>query len=410
MKMKDIFEETFISFNANKSRTFLTMLGIVIGVGSVIAMMAIGTGSTQKITSSIESIGSNLIFITPGAARTFGAGPREASGGAKSLTIEDMEAISSKIAGIKNVTGSVSSRQQVVYKSNNDNLSINGVYPSYFSVRNITVSDGEAFDESAENSSQKVAVIGPTLVTTLYGEDATSSDVIGQTFKIGSYQFKIIGVTESKGGSITGSSDSNVYIPLSTAQKIFTGNKYLSNITVSAASSDSITNVTSDITSLLLERHNLSESDTADFSISTQSDMLSSMSSITTTLTYLLGAIASISLLVGGIGIMNMMLTSVTERTKEIGLRKAIGAKNKDISTQFLTESIILTVAGGIIGIILGFLISSIVNISGVTNSSVSISSIILATGVSIFIGVVFGYYPAKRAAKLNPIDALRYE
>jgi len=410
MQYKDILEETFISLMTNKARTFLTILGIVIGIGSVIALMAIGNGASQSIQSSIESIGSNLIFVQPGAARSFGAGPRGAGGDAKSLTMLDLEALKNNISNINDVAGEVDSRSQVIYKSNNQNVTVDGVTVNYFSVRNITIDVGSQINDNDISSSNKVAVIGPTLVTELFGDGAIASDVVGMNIKIKSMQFKVVGVTKSKGGSGFGSSDSNIYIPITTAQKYFSGNQYLSSISVSAITSDATTQVQDDITSLLTQRHNIKNGATADFNTMNQSDLLSSATSMTTTFTYLLAAIAGISLIVGGIGIMNMMLTTVTERTREIGLRKAIGAKAKDITLQFLIESILLTVLGGIIGIILGFLVSYLVTYSGLMTATVSLSSILLAFGVSSFIGIVFGYYPAKRAAKLNPIEALRYE
>jgi len=410
MKYKDILEETIVALFVNKARTFLTVLGIVIGIASVIALMAIGNGASKSIQDSIEAIGSNLIFVTPGSTRSFGAGPRGPSGEAKSLTLDDMEAIEEEVPNVASVAGEVTSRAQVVYKSNNDNVSVSGITDDYFVVRNVEVEFGEGISDSHILSGAKVTVIGPDLARTLFGEDVDMNDVLGMNIKIKSYQFKIIGITKSKGGGLAGSSDNSVYIPISTAQRYFSGNQYLSSIYVSAATSDDTTDVQNGITSLLTERHKIKDGEEADFSTLNQSDILSSATSITSTFTYLLAAIAGISLLVGGIGIMNMMLTTVTERTREIGLRKAIGAKSKDISNQFLIESIVLTVLGGTIGVILGFIISYLVTATGLVTASVSWSSILLAFGVSSFIGIVFGYYPAKRASKLNPIEALRYE
>ena len=226
MFYKDILEETFIALLANKARTFLTMLGIVIGIASVIALMAIGNGASQSIQNSIESIGSNLVFVMPGATRTFGAAPKGVSGDAKSLTLQDLEAIQTSIQNISNAAGEVDSKGQVVYKSNNANVSIYGVTSNYFSVRNIVIDNGSILSDGDNSSSAKVAIIGPNLVTTLFGENIETSDIIGTVIKIKAYQFKIIGVTKSKGGSGIGSSDNNIYIPISTAQKYFSGNQY----------------------------------------------------------------------------------------------------------------------------------------------------------------------------------------
>ena len=410
MDYKDIIEETFISLLTNKARTFLTILGIVIGIASVISLMAVGNGASKSIQSSIESIGSNLVFVYPGASRTFGAGPRGPSGEAKSLTMGDLDAIQNSVSNISGAAAQVDSRAQVVYKSNNTNVSGYGITSNYFTVRNISVDTGASISDNDISSYSKVAVIGPTLVSELFGDDAQASDIIGTIIKIKAYQFKIVGVTKSKGGSGFGSSDSNIYIPISTAQKYFSGNQYISSISVSSSDSKSTTQVQADITSLLNERHKIKDGATADFNTMNQSDILSSATSMTTTFTYLLAAIAGISLIVGGIGIMNMMLTTVKERTREIGLRKAIGAKSSDISKQFLIESVVLTVLGGVVGVVLGLLISFTVNYLNITQTTVTLSSVVLAFGVSSLIGIIFGYYPAKSAAKLNPIDALRYE
>jgi putative ABC transport system permease protein len=276
-------------------------------------------------------------------------------------------------------------------------------------VRDIGVESGSFISEQNAKSLSRVAVLGPTVKSDLFGDIATSS-VIGKTIKINKIEFKVIGVAEPKGGTGFNSQDDKIFIPLTTAQKFLAGNSYLSTIYMEVIDQKSMAAAQEQITSLLLERHNISDSTLADFSIMNQSDVIESVSSVSDTMTILLGSIAGISLLVGGIGIMNMMLTTVTERTREIGLRKAIGAKKGDISLQFLTESVTLTFIGGILGSILGWLISWGISYFGDTATVVAPWSIFLAFGVSAIIGIIFGYYPARRAASLNPIEALRYE
>jgi len=416
VKLNDTLEETFSALLSNKVRTGLTVLGIIIGISSVIVMVSIGQGASSSITSSIESTGSNLLMITPGATKSLGYGARSAGGTAKTLTLEDSAEIASQIDAIQALTNEVSGRYQVVYKGNNTNTSIMGTDANYATIRNVTVMQGSFIENSYVEGSSKVAVLGPSVVEDLFAENDETideidlSNVIGKTIKINKIEFKIIGVTESKGSSGFSNQDDMIYIPYTTAQKYLSGNKYLTEIDVQVSDADLMEDTQIEITNLLLSLHNISDSTAADFSISNQADLLESMSSITTTLTILLGAIAGISLLVGGIGIMNMMLTTVTERTKEIGLRKAIGATGDDVSFQFLTEAVILTFSGGIIGVMLGWVISFAINYSGLTTTTVSIGSILLAVGVSAGIGIIFGYYPAKRAAKMNPIEALRYE
>lgn len=406
MKTKDILQETIMALSANKVRSGLTMLGIVIGIASVIAMTAIGNGAKNSISESIQSIGANLIIVSPGAPRGVGQQVRQERGSAKTLTTEDAKSLEG-INGVKAVTSEVSNRLQVTAKGTNTNTTVDGVTPSYTEVRNLQIDQGSFITESHIQSGAKVAVIGPTVQTDLFGE---GSLVIGQTIRIKGTQFKIIGLTKAKGGTGFQNPDDMIYIPLSTAQRYFSGDQYVSSISVSAMDSDVTTQVQEDITSVLLDRHNISDSSSADFSTMNQADIIATASSVTGTFTSLLAAVASISLLVGGIGIMNMMLTTVTERTREIGLRKAIGAKRKDINRQFLIEAVMLTFIGGILGVILGWGISFGVQILGLLQAQVSVSSVILAFGVSAFIGIVFGYYPAQRASKLNPIEALRYE
>ncbi len=406
MTTNDIIHETYGALTANKVRTGLTMLGIIIGISSVIAMTAIGAGAQNSIQASIQSIGSNLIMVTPGATKTFG-GPSGARGSAQTLTVADGQAIQSGVSNIANIAFDVTAREQVVAKGTNTNTSIVGTTSSYTTVRDVTVSDGSFISDENVSDNSRVAVIGPTVASTLF---ADGSEPVGQVVRINGTDFTIIGVTVAKGGSGFTNVDDTIYIPYTTAQHYLTGNQYLSEIDVSAASSDTTTQVQNDITTLLLSRHHISDPTQADFSTLNQASIVATASSVTGTFTILLAAVAGISLLVGGIGIMNMMLTTVTERTREIGLRKAIGAKKADISTQFLIESVMLTFTGGAIGIVLGWAIAFVVRETGILQTSVSWESILLAFGVSTLIGIVFGYYPAKRAASLNPIEALRYE
>jgi putative ABC transport system permease protein len=409
MHILDILQETYSALSANKVRTGLTMLGIVIGIGSVIAMVSIGQGAQNSIKSSIESIGSNLLIVMPGAQRGPGVQVSTGRGGSRTLLQSDADAIKNEVSGIGSVAAELSSRYQVTAKGEgtNTNTTVTGTTASYTSVRNLEVESGNFITDQNIKNLSKVAVLGPSTRDDLFG---VGVDPIGKIIRIKNIEFKIIGVTKSKGGSGFSNQDDIIFVPLGSAQKYLAGSDYLSTISIQAENEGVMTTVQEDITTLLLKRHKISDATLADFSIMNQSDILSTASTITNTLTYLLAAIAGISLLVGGIGIMNMMLTTVTERTREIGLRKAIGAKRKDISSQFIIESIVLTFTGGAVGILLGCGISYAVNLLGIIQTTISISSILLAFGVSTVIGIVFGYYPARRAAALNPIQALRYE
>lgn len=407
MTIIDIFEETYFSLTVNKVRTGLTMLGIVIGIGSVIAMVSIGQGAQNSIESSIQSIGSNLLIIMPGAQRGAGVQVSAGRGSAQSLTQEDANAIINGVAAVKAVAPEVSRRYQVTARGTNTNTQVVGTVPEYPGIRNINITEGSFITNQNVSSLSKVAVLGPTTRDDLFGEGA---DSIGQTIRINKIDFKVVGITEAKGGTGFGSQDDIIFVPLTTAQRFLAGDNYVTTISIQAQDQNSMATIQEEITDLLLERHRISDPQLADFSILNQADIVATASSVTGTFTMLLGAIAGISLLVGGIGIMNMMLTTVTERTREIGLRKAVGAKRKDISTQFLAESAALTFLGGVIGVIFGWIISfGVTQFTGIA-TSMSLSSILLAFGVSTAIGVVFGYYPARRAAKLNPIEALRYE
>lgn len=407
MTVFDIIQETHSALSANKARSGLTILGIVIGIASVIAMVSIGQGAQSQIQSNIQSIGSNLIMVLPGAQRGPGAFVSTGRGSARSLTLDDAEAIAAQVTNIRAVAPEVSSRYQITAPGTNTNVQVIGTIPSYPGVRNIEVENGAFITDQHNKSASKVAVIGPTTRDDLFGE---GSDPIGQSIRINRIEFKIIGVTRVKGGSGFNNPDDMVFIPLTTAQRFLTGNEYVTTISVAAAAADVTTQVQQELTDILLARHTIADPTQADFSTLNQADIIATASSVTQTFTLLLAAIAGISLVVGGIGIMNMMLTTVTERTREIGLRKAIGAKRADISAQFLTEAVALTFLGGVIGIILGWLVASGISKFGGLRTTISLQSILLAFGVSAAIGIIFGYYPARRAARLNPIEALRYE
>lgn len=407
MLVSDIVFETINAITANKARSGLTVLGIVIGIASVIVMLAIGTGAQKDITEQIEGIGSNLLMVMPGAQRGFGYAVRGGGGSAETLTMEDAEIIESKIELIKKIAPVSSGRQQVISALNNTNTSITGVTESYSSVKSIEMDQGSFITAKQNSSRAKVAIIGPDTATDLFGEE---TDIIGEKIRINGISFSIVGISKSKGGSGMTNEDDIVYIPLSTYQQYLQGDESLSLINLEVVDSAQMTEAEKQVEELLLDAHEIDNSDDADFSIMNQSDIVEMASSATQTFTILLGAVAGISLVVGGIGIMNMMLTNVTERTREIGLRKSIGAKRKDISNQFLFEAIVLTFSGGAMGVVLGVLISMGTTKFGGITTEISFYSIVLAFGVSTLIGIIFGYYPAKRASALNPIEALRYE
>ncbi len=408
MTIQDIFEETFSSITANKVRSGLTILGIVIGIGSVIAMISIGQGAQGSIEARLQSIGSNLVLVTPGFQRGAAAGPVSAGRGAAiTLTQADADAVVKEVTMAKAVAPEISRRYQITAVGKNTNTTVTGTVDSYPEVRNIQMDTGSFISSQNVLSLSKVAILGPTTRDDLFG---AGSDPIGQSVRINKVDFKVIGVTKSKGGTGFGNQDDVVFVPLSTAQHYLAGNTYVTTISVEAMDANSMATLQQQITDLLLARHNISNPQLADFQVLNQQDIVQTASAVTNTFTILLASIAGISLIVGGIGIMNMMLTTVTERTREIGLRKAIGAKKSDISTQFLAEAVMLTFFGGFVGIILGWLLAwGVTQFAGIA-TSVSLSSILLAFGVSAAIGIIFGYYPAKRAASLNPIEALRYE
>ena len=405
MKAQDILQETYTALSANKARSGLTILGIVIGIGSVIAMVSIGQGASGQIQSSIEGLGSNLLTVMPGFIQPGRGIVSSGRGSAQTLKNKDIEVLR-QISGIAYISPEVQRRFQIVASGNNTNSTIIGVEPDYAQVRNISPSAGSFITDSQVRSMGRVAVLGPTVAQDLFGE---GNDPVGKTIRINRVNFKVIGVLQSKGSAGFFNPDDTVFVPLTTMQKILVGDDSLSTIAISVQSKDLMPQVQEEATAVLIAKHRV-DPQSPDFSIISQADILGTLTQVTDTFTIFLAAVAGISLIVGGIGIMNMMLTTVTERTREIGLRKAIGAKKKDISMQFLAEAVTLTFLGGGTGVALGWILSILVSSFSGIATSVSFSTILLAFGVSAAIGIVFGYYPARRAASLNPIEALRYE
>ena len=415
MNLGEHFLESLSSLTSNKLRSGLTILGIVIGVAAVISMMAIGNGAQASITSSINSMGTNLLFISSGVRQTAGQKTSTATTNPKLLTMADATAIlsSGEAPDVAAVAATVTTRGYVTYSSNNTDTEIMGVTANYTSLRNLTLSEGDAIADSEVSSKSSVAVIGADVATSLFGQ---TSGVTGMTIRILGQPFKVIGVLTAKGGSSLGSQDDMILVPISTAQTRLSQWRRTANavdqIIVQAASAKTVTAASDEVTALLETRHKVT---TADFTIMNQQDMLSTASSITGTLTMFLGGVGGISLLVGGIGIMNIMLVSVTERTREIGLRKALGARKADIRIQFLLEAAVLSLTGGIIGIGVAWGISNGVakiaaSSSTTINPVIDLNSVLLATLFSAAVGVFFGFYPSNRAANLAPVEALHSE
>ncbi|MFZ2803912.1 MAG: ABC transporter permease [Patescibacteria group bacterium] len=406
MRITDLLEEIYLGVSSNKVRSGLTMLGIVIGIASVIAMLSVGQGAQQSVEANIQSLGSNLLVVMPGATRGVGQAVSAGRGSAQSLTDADETAIEG-LSGIGAVDSEVTKREQITARGTNTNTSVIGTSPSYPTVRNVTIADGAFFSDAQVTSRAKVAILGPTTRDDLFGVGA---EAVGQAIRINGMDFSVIGVAASKGGTGVSNTDDQIYIPITSMQTFLSGGTTLSSISIQASSQSAMTQVQNDVTNLLLDRHHISDPAAADFNVLNQSDLVSTAAGVEQTFTVMLASIAGISLLVGGIGIMNMMLTTVTERTREIGLRQAIGAERPEIVGQFLGEAVLLTLMGGTIGIIIGYVASLAIAAFAKTPTDVAWSSVALAFGVSAVIGLVFGFYPARRAAGLNPIEALRFE
>ena len=391
---------------SNKLRSILTMLGIIIGVGAVIAMVSIGLGVQQKVQSSIASLGSNLLIVMPGSNAPPGT-VRLAAGSNITLTNQDAKAISKQVGGINYVLPAVSSQYQVIYGNQNWKTSVQGTTTDFLTVRNYSVSAGSFFSHSDDNSRARVAVLGRTVATNLFG----AASPVGKTIRINQAPFRVVGVLSAKGQSSMGQDqDDLVLVPLSTAQDRLMGITYLNNISVQAKNAEVINKVQEDVTTLLRSRHRLAAGVENDFTVRNMTALMATMTETTGTITVLLGNIAAISLLVGGIGIMNIMLVSVTERTREVGIRKALGATFRNVLLQFIIEAVAISVTGGLFGIAVGIVGARVISWVAGWNTIVAWWAIVGAFGVSVLIGLFFGVYPARKAALLDPIDALRYE
>jgi putative ABC transport system permease protein len=425
MKLYDSFRSALQSLVVNKLRSALTMLGVIIGVAAVIAMVSVGNGASQSVQNTILNLGSNLVTVTP----SFGSdnGLRGAGAQAQNLTLDDMRSIQDQLGDTIAAAEAEqqAGRWQITAAGQNTNTSVSGVTEDYPLVRDWGLVSGDFFTASDVNVNAQVAVLGSTTATDLFGD----VDPVGQTIQLrqafggggqGGAQrarilnFRVVGVLGTKGSTFGQIRDDQILVPLTTAEHVLTGRlNQVNQIVIKATSSDTMDQTTSDVNNILLQRHNIADPASADFSVTNQNDTLAALSSVTGTFTLLLGAIGGISLLVGGIGIMNIMLVSVNERTREIGIRKAVGARRGDILNQFLIEAVALTGLGGVIGILLGWAITEVVHrIPQAASLPLLITSgtVIIAVGVSVAIGVVFGLYPAMRAARLHPIQALRYE
>lgn len=405
MLFTELIKMAALSLVANKLRTLLTMLGIIIGVASVIAMTSVGMGVKKNVVDSISRLGSNMLMVMPGSSNR--GGVRGGAGSVITLTYDDAKAIKEKIKDVAYVSPTVQGSYQVVYGHENWNTTVTGVIPEYVEIQSLTMKSGLFFGEHDVETRSRVAVIGTTVATNLFGE----VNPVGKKIRVGNAPYTIIGLIASKGQSSVGQDqDDVVLIPLTTAQERLLGVTYVRSINVQVADADKMDEVQSRIENLLRQRHRIAKGAEDDFNVRNLTSLMETMTETTTMITLLLGSIAGISLIVGGIGIMNIMMVSVTERTREIGIRKAIGATYSNIMLQFLIESTMISVLGGIIGIFVGVGLAQAISKFGNFTTVISIASIIASFGFSLFVGVVFGMLPARKAARLDPIDALRYE
>ncbi len=388
---------------SNPLRSLLTMLGVIIGVGAVVAMVAIGQGARQNVQQQVQALGSNLLTVFAGTA-SFGGVSR--SDQVVNLTTEDAEAIRHQVPGVIGVSSEFARSVQVVYRNQNTNAPVNGVTPEFQTVRNFRVERGAFVTEDDMRSRAKIAIVGRTVINQLFGD----TDPIGQTIKIRGITFTVVGVMEEKGASAFQDRDNIVFVPLTTAQRRLFGVTYVRSINVQVASQEEMAETQTALTELLRTRHKLTPNQDNDFQVRNQADVLQALTSVSQTMTTLLGGVAAVSLIVGGIGIMNIMLVSVIERTREIGIRKAVGARRRDVLLQFLVEAVALSVTGGLIGIGIGVVGSRVISQSAGWPVLLSAQAVIMAFSFAVAVGVFFGLYPARRAAGLDPIVALRHE
>ncbi len=405
MLFRESFAMALTSLMANKLRTLLTMLGIIIGVGAVIAMVSVGMGVRSNVTSSIASLGSNMLIVSPGSSNR--GGVRGAAGSMQTLKYDDAKAIQSKIKNIDYVSPTVSSSYQLVNGNLNWNCSVQGVTPEFLAIRSLEIDYGSFISSSDIDKRNRVCVIGTTVAENLF----ENANPVGQTIRIKNQPFKVVGLLKSKGQSSMGQDqDDMVYIPLTTAQERMLGITYVQSINLQVSDQNKMDQVQAEVEQLLRERHHITNGKDDDFHVRNLTSLMETVSQSTSMLTLLLGSIAGISLLVGGIGIMNIMMVSVTERTREIGIRKALGATFMNVMMQFLIESMVIGIIGGLIGIGLGCVASQLIAKFGNFTTVITPLPIIVSFVFSVGIGLFFGIYPARKAARLDPIEALRYE